>query len=433
MELAGSAASSRAQEDGMNQFALDLNPGWSATRAEGLARLDAFRPSMGRAYAARRNYDLGPGRRDNVSTLSPWVRRRLVTEQELVRAALGAHSAGACEKFVQEVFWRSYWKGWLEMRPSVWAGYRAGLAQVRADAAEDRRLAKALARAEAGETGIACFDAWAQELVATGYLHNHARMWFASIWIFTLRLPWQAGADFFLRHLLDGDPASNTLGWRWVGGLHTPGKHYLAQAWNIAKFTEGRFEPSPRELDETAAPLSTDAPPPAAPLPAADRFDPARPAALLVTEEDLTPETLHAEGLGCAVAACRAVATLQMSEARSDLPVSAAVRDFDRAGLADAADRLRAAGAPPAERLTDVEPGDLARWARRAGAAQVVTAWAPVGPVRDWLERARPVLAAEGAPLVMLRRRWDEAVWPHATAGFFKVKDRIPKLLQTLA
>jgi deoxyribodipyrimidine photo-lyase len=79
------------------------------------------------------------------------------------------------------------------------------------------------------------FDDWAQELVATGYLHNHARMWFASIWIFTLRLPWELGADFFLRHLIDGDPASNTLSWRWVGGLHTPGKTYLATADNIAE------------------------------------------------------------------------------------------------------------------------------------------------------------------------------------------------------
>ena len=60
-------------------------------------------------------------------------------------------------------------------------------------------------------TGIEGFDDWARELVDTGYMHNHARMWFASIWIFTLRLPWALGADFFLRHLLDADAASNTL------------------------------------------------------------------------------------------------------------------------------------------------------------------------------------------------------------------------------
>ena len=61
-------------------------------------------------------------------------------------------------------------------------------------------------------------------------------MWFASIWIFTLGLPWQKGAEFFMKHLLDGDAASNTLSWRWVGGLQTKGKHYLAQSWNISKF-----------------------------------------------------------------------------------------------------------------------------------------------------------------------------------------------------
>jgi hypothetical protein len=77
-------------------------------------------------------------------------------------------------------------------------------------------------------------------------------MWFASIWIFTLGLPWQAGARFFQEHLLDGDAASNTLGWRWVAGIQTKGKHYLARASNIEQFTKGRFGPD--SLNETAAP-----------------------------------------------------------------------------------------------------------------------------------------------------------------------------------
>jgi len=54
-------------------------------------------------------------------------------------------------------------------------------------------------------------------------------------------LPWQLGADFFLKHLLDGDPASNTLSWRWVAGLHTKGKHYLATEWNINKFSSKKY------------------------------------------------------------------------------------------------------------------------------------------------------------------------------------------------
>ena len=78
-------------------------------------------------------------------------------------------------------------------------------------------------------------------------------MWFASIWIFTLKLPWQQGAAFFLEHLLDGDSASNTLSWRWVAGLQTKGKHYLAKSWNIEKFTENRF--TNIQLNESAVPI----------------------------------------------------------------------------------------------------------------------------------------------------------------------------------
>ena len=78
-------------------------------------------------------------------------------------------------------------------------------------------------------------------------------MWFASIWIFTLKLPWQLGAEFFMKHLADGDAASNTLSWRWVAGLQTKGKHYVAQAWNISKFTNNKYKNV--KLNEQAQPL----------------------------------------------------------------------------------------------------------------------------------------------------------------------------------
>jgi len=213
------------------------------TRGAALARLDAFIARAGRDYARTRNFDFGPERRDNVSMLSPWLRHRLVLEEEVIARTLARHTLSAAEKFVQEIVWRTYFKGFLEQRPSIWRAYRRDVAALAERLeAEPRRRADYDAAVE-GRTGIDCFDAWAGELLDTGYLHNHARMWFASIWIFTLRLPWQLGADFFLRHLLDGDPASNTLGWRWVGGLHTRGKTYLARADNIAKYTEGRFNP----------------------------------------------------------------------------------------------------------------------------------------------------------------------------------------------
>ena len=225
---------------------------WTPTRATGETILQAFVPRMGSRYANGRNTDHGPGAQKAVSGLSPFIRRRLVLESDAVAAALAAHGPEHAEKFVQEVIWRGYFKGWLERRPQAWASYVTGLEADLAALDRDRRRRHDVDRAMSGQTGLECFDAWATELVDTGYLHNHARMWVASIWIFTLGLPWRLGADFFYRHLLDGDAASNTLGWRWVAGLHTRGKPYPADAQNIATFTAGRFTPRPADLADLA-------------------------------------------------------------------------------------------------------------------------------------------------------------------------------------
>ena len=377
------------------------------TRAAGLARLEAFRPRMGRAYAAERNHDRGPGDRGNVSTLSPWLRRRLVLEEEAIAAALGAHGAARAEKFVQEVAWRGYFKGWLEHRPSVWSDCRAAIPRLRA--------AHNTAAAEAGATGIEAFDAWARELVATGYLHNHARMWFASVWIFTLRLPWELGADFFLRHLLDGDPASNTCSWRWVAGLHTPGKTYAARASNIAKFTAGRFPATPG-LAPAAEPVPGANPPPRPPrTPRA--ADPTLPTALLLTEEDCGP---HPSAPFPIVAA----GTVLLSPLRSDRPVAGPVLDWDRGALADAA--ARAGGATAFE---TPDAAAVADWAATAGARQVVAAFLPVGWVRDWAGGLQAALARRGIAFAETLRPYDAALWPHAAGGFFGVKKKLPAIL----
>ena len=79
-------------------------------------------------------------------------------------------------------------------------------------------------------------------------------MWYASIWIFTLKRPWEEGAHFYSDHLLDFCPASNTLGWRWVAGLQTIGKNYLANSENIKKFTNNRFYPKD-QLNEYELPI----------------------------------------------------------------------------------------------------------------------------------------------------------------------------------
>jgi deoxyribodipyrimidine photo-lyase len=101
-----------------------------------------------------------------------------MTKTEVLGAVLKAHDFQKAERFVYEIFWRTYFKGWLEQHPTVWPGYQAGLLRQIKSVDKDRRLAANYAAAMAGETGIECFDAWADELVATGYLHNHARMWF---------------------------------------------------------------------------------------------------------------------------------------------------------------------------------------------------------------------------------------------------------------
>ena len=403
---------------------MDLMTDWVATRAEGEKIMAAFTPRMGLRYANGRNTDHGPGAHKAVSVLSPYVRRRLVTEQDLVATALAAHGPEDAEKFVQEVIWGGYFKGWLERRPQVWASYRTGLDADLAALDRDRRLRRDVDRATSGQTGLECFDAWATELVETGYLHNHARMWFASIWIFTLGLPWRLGADFFYRHLLDGDAASNTLGWRWVAGLHTRGKPYPADAQNIATFTAGRFAPRPGDLAEVTQGLEATEPdglPSVLPLRPFNHPQPGRPTALLITDEDCRVEDFDLAALDI-----RTTATLESSHLRSALPVSDVVTGFEKAALADAA--LRVGLANVALRAGD--PADLAKWAAIAGATQIVTPYITQGPLRDWLDEAAPSLARAGITLCEWRRDWDAAIWPHATAGFFKVKQNIPRILQ---
>lgn len=392
---------------------------WIPTRAAGLERLAQFLPHAGRAYAERRNIDFGPQDRSNISALSPWLRRRLVTEEEVVAAVLARHGFTAAEKFIQEVAWRTYWKGWLELRPAMLERFDAERIAQKAQLEADRHLQRRFARAAEGATGIACFDAWVEELRGHGWLHNHARMWFASVWIFTLRLPWQLGADFFYKQLLDADPASNTLSWRWVAGLHTQGKHYLARAENIARNSGGRFAPY-GQLDEAALPLSEDVPPlPITPLALAPRHD-GGPCALLLTEEDLHPESWDLMG------EVKAIAVLP--GATVAVPDSPAAR-FSAGALADAAARASAHFDVDCAKVT---ANEIPAWLAQQGQTTLVTAQVPVGLIAWQLRTVEARLAADGARLVELRRAWDDLLWPLATAGFFKLKTRLPGVIARL-
>jgi deoxyribodipyrimidine photo-lyase len=386
-----------------------------ATRDAGLQRLATFVPRAGRDYAAGRNADNGPHHRENVSLLSPYLRHRLITEQEVVQVVLAKHSLQTAEKFIQEVLWRTYWKGWLEMRPAIWIRFIEERDRMRADFPN----ARALAAAETGATGIEGFDDWARELVETGYLHNHARMWFASIWIFTLRLPWTLGADFFLRHLIDADAASNTSSWRWVAGMQTIGKTYLATMENIERFTGGRF--APRGLAREAVALAEGPLEPPAPLPEVLERDHNAPSLLLVTPDDMCPETLFA---GCEqIKAALVVAAPGLSWGeRSACFVAGAAEDT--------AERVSAYYHCPARVSHDFGAAGLIEATEAAKVRQIVTSYAPVGPVADAIRAITPAVAGAGIALCQVRRPWDNRFWPHAKKGYFPFKERVPEILR---
>lgn len=389
----------------------------AATRDEALDRLKAFVPNAGRAYAAQRNN----ASVDAVSRLSAPLRHRLIAEPEVLRAVLSQHRLEDAEKFVQEVCWRSYWKGWLEQRPSTWAAYCCE----RDHAFEQVADTPAYQQAVAGRTGIACFDDWAEQLNTTGHLHNHVRMWVASIWIFTLELPWTLGADWFLSRLLDGDAASNTLSWRWVAGLQTAGKHYLARADNIKKFTGGQYNPV-GQLNETAIALTPSSSKPPAAMPGWPVVEALQASdALLLTDEDLSPD--HG-GLripeGLAVAVCLPDSAASPG---SNLAQAQHVQRYKHAAAQDTVARLQRAGHAVATPTFD----ELDTWLAEAAARRLVMPWVPVGATRD---RLMALLGELDMPWAYWQRGWDAAVWPHAQRGFFPFKKRVlPSLSELLA
>lgn len=375
------------------------------TRIAALKRLTRFVPKAGSAYGTRRNLVDPDGQHENVSRLSAALRRRLIGEDEVVRAVLLAHRIENCAKFIDELFWRTYWKGWLEQRPGVWRNYMADCTTMRPGSAINEAIAEAIA----GQTGIDAFDHWAQELADTGYLHNWARMQVASIWVFTLELPWQFGAQWFEDKLVDADPASNTLSWRWVAGLHTADKTYLADADRIAAMTGGRFRPE--GLAQTAH-VPDDRPlPPQEQLRKPQAIDPALPTLVLITPEDCSLETV-----------------LPPLDVRIVIVATDMARNpWDQVALGDAAARAAA------HWQCAVGSGDVATLAKQYGCSQVVTGFAPVGPVAAALEDMGQTLERRGIRLAQHQRDWDRLCWPYCGKSFFNLKSRIPLFLEDLA
>jgi len=387
------------------------------SRSLALEKLTDFIPKAGLNYRNKRNYDFGPSNHNYVSQLSPFIRRRILTEAEVLRAILNKYSLPSSEKFVQEVFWRTYWKGWLEMRPSVWLDYQNDLSRLENQIMTQAGLRKSWETACEGKTEIDCFDFWACELKETGYLHNHARMWFASIWIFTLNLPWQLGADFFLRHLLDGDPASNTLSWRWVAGLQTQGKTYLARRDNISKFTNDRF--APVGLSSSATALKGQTHPNISILNLSNLPSSDLRTGLLIHNDDLELSPIL-NGL-------RIESTIAVNNLDQISPWSCAnsVHTFVNSLIEDVSIRYRdKIGAVKIISTAD----EVESWYHENKIEQIVVAYAATGPNASFIKN----LNKRGLNVVQISKEYDQIAWPHATHGFFRFKEKIPALINEL-
>lgn len=379
------------------------------TKSAARKALDDFLPHSGQDYAARRNYDNGPGQPATVSRLSPWIRNRILPEWEVLNAVLEKHSKSAASKFIDELCWRTYWKGYLHLRPDLWRHYVGVVDEL----LPQHKTHVGYQRAIGGQTGIDCFDAWNAELIESNYLHNHARMWFASIWIHTLKLPWQLGADWFLRHLLDGDPASNTLSWRWVAGLHTPGKTYLARPENIREYSNGRFEvrtplaKDPLELEESPVPTPQGLDP-LKPIPQGQRLG------LIVTDDDVS-----------------AVHWLSAPEAFVATAGFIPRLAYDRLNMAASVIRFRTESVHNLELgATVYDHEGLLAWAKAHQLGGIVMAEPSVGPTADSLRGLRDALSEDNKDLHLIRHWWDDTFYPHATHGFFRFKKVIPEVLE---
>lgn len=400
----------------------DLYP---ATRGEALARLEAFLPTAV-DYGRDRN-GVVPGH-PNVSRLSAALRSRLITEEEVVRRVLSVHPFPAVEKFVQEVVWRTYWKGWLELRPQVWTTYRERVVWLRENAPE-----AVLRRAEevaAGRSGVGVMDRFARELLATGYLHNHARMWWASFWIHVERLPWELGADFFFRHLLDADPASNTLSWRWVAGLQTPGKVYLVRRSNLERFAD------PSWLEDTSGLQRLDDERVRAATVEEHADTRARPGVELPVGSDPVPDRtgiwLHDEDGLLEWSPLRllrhpTLLSVAMGSLLGDEP-GPVVGAWRARARSDAWERA-CAQLLPCRREDRVGTGTLAdavvEAAVSTGCRRLMVLAPAVGPIADQVGDIERCLGGRGIDLMRVRRPWDSMLWPWARRGFFPFWERV--------
>ena len=131
----------------------------TASRTFALKRFDDFIEKNLLEYAKLRNFDFGIQNKKNISCLSPYVSHGIINETEIISKVLKKHLFNKSEKFIQEIMWRIYWKGWLELRPGVWDDYLINLKTHREKYKNDKNYLNAIE----GNTNIQCFDDWVKE------------------------------------------------------------------------------------------------------------------------------------------------------------------------------------------------------------------------------------------------------------------------------
>jgi len=381
-----------------------------ATRPEALRALGDFVNGPVLRYARLRSHMVEG--HPHVSRLSAALTHRLITEEEVLRVVLQAHKPAAVEKFLQEVVWRSYWKGWLELRPGVWRDF-IDFAPTGEPLAE---------RLREGRSGCEAMDVLSRELISTGYLHNHARMWWASFWIHRAGLPWRDGARFFLDHLLDADAASNTLSWRWVAGLQTAGKTYLVRRSNLETYWPDAPEQGLNQLDgdPTIDILRDTADCSRHEIAEAVESPGDAPAGLLLHEEDLSLECGPLRGFR--PEAVHFWKTPPRSSLRAAwLPLATE----DACSRAESHFQREVTASETLNALQD--------WVESQSLRRIVMASPFVGPVRDSLAPFLVWCADRSIAIVPIRRRWDSRVLPLARAGFFPFWNSMRPRLADLA
>jgi deoxyribodipyrimidine photo-lyase len=375
---------------------------FGASRAKAVDQLNNFIEQNLTDYSKLRNFDFGPDNRSNISCLSPYITHGIINELEVINKSLKKFSFVKNEKFIQEVMWRVYWKGWLELRPNVWSDYLIELDKLRDEFKNDQNYLNVIE----GKTNIECFNQWVNELKENNYLHNHTRMWFASIWIFTLELPWQLGAEFFMQHLYDGDTASNTLGWRWVAGVQTQGKHYLASEWNINKFTNNRFQNI--KLNENASPKISNK---SYPLIKRNFNNPQNleEKNLLIFENNLSFEITDFQENNF-----KKIYIISNKNENRSIKLSEKLVKFKSLLMKDQEQRLK-------DKSIDCEVIDISEV---KNIENYYSLYPTVGENLDYLN-------SNNIKMVFLYRNLDQLSWQYCNKGFFNFKNYIPKIISS--